>query len=537
MSKEIELEIKKPFIIVLLLILSLAFILELRVTLNSPIVFGDEGYHTKMAKWIYENKEYSIWSPFETPNLKKVSFSRPPLWNILEAGFFLIVGFSEVLVKVLTPFIATFLLGLTVFILGKKIFNEKIAFIASIIMVTVPCLVTYSVLFYTDILFTFVLTSFILCLMLALKENEKKYWVLSAVFAAFSVLTKIPGFVIFPIIGLVFLYELYKDKDFKIIKKYIPFILILGLLTAPFFIRNIYYYGTPMCGLPLFNNDGCTEEIDYEVQITRNFEGQTTPTGSELSLMDMGITNYLNFAYGSIFFIPLFFLCGLYLVLKKYDIKNILLLIVLISFIPVLAMGTKRAEDTARYMLGLMIVISLIVAIYLEKVYNFIGKYYKNLAIIVFILVIIVGFWGLNQKLTIMKSVKKFSPSFFEACDWIKENTPEDSLLFTVWSHRATYNCDRNVAFYASMPDSRDIILSNDLDLVTSRLKAEGITHIFVQKFSIDKTAYREKYPVEFVQLLEDNPDHFKKLYENGPVSKQCLQGGCDGNIVYEVVY
>jgi len=537
MSKEIELEIKKPFLIALLLIISLIFIFELRVTLTSPIAFGDEGYHTRMAQWIYENKEYPIWTPFEQANLRIEGFSRPPLWNILEAGIFLIIGFSEIVVKILTPFIATFMLGLVVFLLGKKIFNEKIAFIASIIMITVPCLVTYSVLFYTDVLFTFVFSSFVLCLMLALKKNEKKYWILSGIFASFSILTKLPGIVVFPIIGLVFLYELFKNRNLKIIKKYISFFLILILITGPFFIRNFYYFRTPMCGLPLFNNNNCIKSPEYEVQTNREFEGSTTPTGSELSLMKMGITNFLNFAYGSIFFIPLLFLCGLYLIIKKQNIENVLLLIVLISFIFVLIKSTSRAEDTARYMLGSLISISFIVAIYLDKVYEFIEKYYKNLAVIVFILVIILGFWNLNQKLKIMKAVKQFSPSFFEACDWIKQNTPENATLYTVWGHRATYNAQRKCAQFASLPDSRDILLSNNATLVHERLKAEGINYVFVQKFSIDKHAYRQKFPVGFVQVLENNPDYFKKVYENGPVSKQCLQGGCDGNIVYEVVY
>lgn len=531
-----EIEIKNPAVIILLVILSLVFFLEVRVTLNTPIAFGDEGFHTRMAQWIEKEKEYPVWIPFEGTEIYKENFARPPLWNFLEAGFFLIMGFHEIIVKVLTPFIATFMTGLVVFILGKKIFNEEIAFIASIIMVTVPSFVTYSVLFYTDIFFTFVFTSFVLCIMLALKENEKKYWILSIIFASFSILTKTPGFVVLIIFGLVFLYELYKTKKIKIIKKYIPVIIMMALICGPWVLRNINYYKTPVCAA-LFKRDTCKQTFDYEVQTNRDWAGRTTPTGSEQSVIKMGIVNYMNFAYGSMFFIPLFFLCGLYLILKERNIKNILLIIVLISFIPVLAISTTRAEDTARYMLGILVGISFAAAIYLEKIYKFIKKYYKNLSFIVFILVIAFGFWGMNQKLKVMNSVKQFSPSFFEACDWIEQNTPEDALLFTVWGHRATYNCQRSISIYGSLPDSKDIILSYNLDLVYPRLIEEGITHVFVQKFSIDQTPYGEKYPVEFVLLLENNPDHFKKVYENGPVSSQCFQGGCDGNIVYEVIY
>jgi len=530
-----EIEIKNPTILLLLAILSIFFFLEVRTTLNSPIAFGDEGYHTRMAQWIEENKEYPKWIPFEGTNLYGKNFGKAPMWNFVEAGLFLLFGFSEFLVKILTPFVATFMLGLTVFIFGKKIFNERIAFMASILMVSVPCLVTYSVLFYADAFFTYVFTSFVLFTILALKENEKKYWILSGLFAAFSLLTKTPGLAVFPVISLAFLYEFYKTKKFKI-KKYFPFIILLILICGPWVLRSLVYFKTPVCAA-MFTTEECKKTFQYEVQTNNNFAGRTTPGGSELSVLNMGLTNYLNFAYGSIFFIPLFFLCGLYLVFKQRKIENVMLLIVLVSFIPVLAMSTERAEDTARYMLGTMISISFITAIYLEVIYKFIEKYYKHLALIVFILVISFGFWNLNEKLKIMIAVKQFSPSFFEACNWIEKNTPEDSLLFTVWGHRATYNCHRDISFYGSLPDSRDIILSNDLDLVLSRFEAHGITHVFLQKFSIDTKAYREKYPTQFVQFLENNPDHFKKIYENGPVSTQCLQGGCDGNIVYEIVY
>ena len=142
------------------------------------------------------------------------------------------------------------------------------------------------------------------------------------------------------------------------------------------------------------------------------------------------------------------------------------------------------------------------------------------------------------QKLETMQKVKQFSSTFFEACDWIKLNTDKDSLIMTIWAHRAAYNCDRTISRYGDLPDIEDIILSNNETLVKERLEAHGVTHLFVQKFSMNNDGYYlEKYPVSFVEFLESNPDTFKKVYENGPPVEQCYNTLCDGNIVYEIVY
>ncbi len=80
--------------------------------------------------------------------------------------------------------------------------------------------------------------------------------------------------------------------------------------------------------------------------------------------------------------------------------------------------------------------------------------------------------------------------------------------------------------------------MSRDVNYTKEIAEKLGVTHIFVQKFSLSNQALAERYKVESVQFFEDNPETFKKLFENGPPLQQCLQqGGCDGNIIYEIVY
>ena len=153
-EKEIVIEIKSPYLIATLVFLLIVFGLEMKVMLESPIVFGDSGFHARMAQWIAENLEYPIWVKFRSTDIRLEGFPRPPLFNLLVASFLFFLGNFEFWIKFIDPFVS-FLMGLATFLLLRKIFNERISFIASVLVVTVPSFVTYAVLVYTDVLFTF----------------------------------------------------------------------------------------------------------------------------------------------------------------------------------------------------------------------------------------------------------------------------------------------------------------------------------------------------------------------------------------------
>jgi hypothetical protein len=306
------------------------------------------------------------------------------------------------------------------------------------------------------------------------------------------------------------------------------------LIPAGWLIRNYYYYKDPTCySLPfvkLFDTKGCA--ID-EFQSKYQFSGRTQQTGTEQTVYTMGLMTYFDFAYGSLWFVVLAFFCGLFILLFKRDMTSYLIIFSLVLLLFIFYLSTGRAEDTARYTLGWVPIIALISATWFEKIYEFIKKYQKYVALVVFIFVLVLGFLNLNEKLTVMAQVKQFSPLFFEACDWIKQNTSKDSLIMTIWSHRAVYNCQRNCT-----GNMADISLSKDVNYTLSVAKQNGITHLFIQKFSLSNQPLEESYTVDFVQFLENNPDHFKKIFENGPSLDQCIQqGGCDGNIVYEIKF
>lgn len=543
-EKEITIELKNPEIWVLIFILLSILVFELLVTFNNPISFGDEAFHTRMAQWIGENVEYPTWIPFTQTKNFKADFSRPPYWELLLTSFLYLFGFKEAFVRFLPPFVA-FLTGLAVFLLGKELYNKKVGFMASIMAVTIPSFITYSVLIYTDVLVTFFLTMFFLLFVLSIKKGEKKYLVLSGIFGGFSFLSKITGFAAYIFIFLVCIYVLIKQRKlYGPFKKY--FVLFLVLTSMAFIIliihisRNYFYYGTPGCYWTLIpysekfiNFSGCTFNVT-EFESKYNYTGRTEQVGTEQNVYNMGITNYLNFAFGNIFFVVFAAISGVFLLLYKKDNISIFILFMLLIFLVLFAtQASTRAEDTARYTLALTPFICLTAAKWFEEVYNFIGRYQKYLALVVFIFIIIFSYLNLKDKLDTMAKVKQFSPTFFEACDWVKKNLPRDAVLSTVWSSRAAYSCQRDVR-----GNEPDVFLSRDVNYTKEVAKKLGITHLFIQKFSLSNEALSEKYQVDSVKFFEEHPETFKKVYENGLPLDQCLnQGGCDGNIIYEIEY
>lgn len=532
-EKEITINIKNPEVILLLIFLGVVFFLELQVTLNSPIAFGDEGHHTTWAKYIGENREYPILEPMFGTKIDKLTFHHKPLWQILQGSFYLIFGFHDVIVKFLTPFIGSVLLGLAVFVLIKKIYNKEVGLIASFISVGIHSLVTYSVLVYTDALLTLYFFLSVSMLILALKENRKRYWILSGIFGAFSILTKNVGYAILPLIGICFLYKVLEQKNLlKPLKEFFLLIAFLALILGSFFIRNFVYYSTP--DSYLFGVFVGGEEPGYKHRY--EFEGRVEEVGTEMHILKMGIMNYLNFAYGNVWFIVFAFFCGLFALLLRKSREDILILLTLFAIVPIFYRSLGgRAEDTSRYTLGWVPIIASISAVYFEKLYDFIKKYQKHIALVVFLFVIFFSFQNLNEKLNAMKQVKRFSPLFLEACNWIKENVEKDARLMVIWGSATMYNCQRQVG-----GGGPDVVVSNNLTLALSVLKMQGTTHIFIQKFSISWADRKlsEKYPISFVQLLENNPQNFEKVYENGPSLEQCRQmGGCDGTILYKIKF
>jgi len=541
----LSIEIKNPVLLVSLVAIAFFTGLGFSVTLNSPIAFGDEGLYVHLGRWIAQNFEYPINIPLYGTKLAYFDFSRPPAWDFLQSGFYMLFGFSELIVKFLTPFIA-FLTGISVYILVKKMFNEKVGLVTALVLITIPAYVTYTVLFYVEMLLVFYISLSFLLAALAYQTGERKYWVASGIFAALSILTKTSGYFALLFYAFFFLLYFYKKRVGEINRIFPLLAIIVLLLVGPFLLRNQIYYGST--GIPFIGGNSKPTTIQYTPQ--NQFAGRATETQTEAALISFGITNYLNFAFGILWFVPLGFAIGLFLLWIERENKFIFVVPLLLMLIPLTYFSLNiRVEDMARYVLGLVLGIAFTVGIFGGKLWKVLEDRNKYIAYVFILLIIFAAYLNLNSKLTAARfynsqtksyaGYKQFSASFFDMCTYIKSNLPKDAILLSLNTHPTVYNCERQ-AFW-NLPDLADIIATNNTLLMKERLKANGITYIFVQKFSLSNEPIFLSYPVSFVETLVNDTKDFKQVRENGASLDFCksalAQGSvCDGTMLFEVI-
>lgn len=594
---------KKLFFLGFLLVV---LALELYVTFTSSIAFGDEGFHLSTARAIGQNLVYPKYTPLLGSAIFHDNFNRPILWDITEAFFYMFGGIAELIIKFLTPF-AAFLTGLAIYSLGKKLFSENAAIFASILSVTIPSFVTYSVLFYVTVPLVLFFSIGLLTFLLAIKTEHKKYFLMSAVFTTLAILTDIAGFFL-PIFFFLFaLYELSRKLSahgfWELVKKYYILFLIPLIFVSPWVIRNVaLYYVSGCTSFRAVIQGSCTLPNTYVP--TYSFAGRTATVGTETGVLQLGILSYLQFAYGftssnavlsllGVALIPFSFVAGFYLLYRrreKVDISLIILTVIFaIAFFEIGGLVQGRAEDTARYFLTAVPLIGLVCGEYFSFLSNGIVSFFKrksssiilisaltlflifsayafyslsliflvfaviflvvlstvflikgeqrelSILLIVAAFIIFFAFVNMQQKATTMISVKRFSPLFFQACNWVQQNTPANASLLSLQTYPTLYNCNRQAVWV--IPDNPDIILSDNITLVKDRLDANGINYIFVQKFSLSDQNYSQSYPISFVDFLNQNNQTFENVYENGVDVNTCIQqGGCDGTIVYKVL-
>jgi len=543
MAKEISVEIKNPKIWFLLAIVLIVAYIEMQLTFNAPIAFGDEPFHVYMGKYIGENIEYPKYIPAAETGTQKPGFHRSPVWNLIQGALYVMFGFNESIVMFLIPVIAS-LTALALYLLFKKIFNENIALMASIMMLTVPSFVTYSVMFYADLPYVFFLVMAVGTTMLMFKTKQMKYAILSGIFSSIAIHTKTPALTLGPFLLLCFLYQLFTEKKLmETLRLYGVIALILALMIGPFVLRTWVLYQNAYCSMtmfiPIFGKGHCTWQVPYEEQ--HIFSGDVQRTGQAAEMVKLGLANFIELSYGVLWFVPLLAFAGLHIMLKSKKSIYMPIIFILLGFVIVLSkIMSGRAEDANRYLLGVVPMASLMAGIYLDSVVDFVRqhreRYAKYVAVAFIVLMLYPSYINLKTKMATMTTVKQFSPMFFEMCDYVRENLPEDASLFILYAGPAIYNCERDSAW--EVMDKADILLNENVTNMLERLEFNGFTHIIVQKFAISQVAYSQSYPLTFVYFLESHPDSFKNIVEDGLPLQQCAQvGGCDGYIIYEIDY
>ena len=500
-----------------LIVIVAVLILFENITLNNPIVFGDEGYYAGAARWMAKNLIIPQTFPLFENKIMHESFSvSKPLYFLFETFGYFFGG--ETLVKIIIP-MATAVGASIIYFIAKKYYGWQAGLASTAFFLFTPSMVTYGVLGYTDaLLITFALGA-IHFGKSAFDNSSKKHLLLAGAFTGLAILTKNSGMFL---LLFFLLYEIFID-NMKNKKYFVTIVLIAFLMAVPWLIRNQIVFGSP-CYWKLADDNLCGPKFDIKPPRVQElqFEGRTIEAGTETSLFKFGFLNYSNFAYG--WALPTFFFLGLALLILRRNNSDKMLLILLASIIPLFYFSTWRAEDTARYMLPLVIPASLIGGSFVLEVFNSLAK--KHILIGIVLIIVVFGFSWIygKEKIYTMLQVKQFVPGAIDACKWVRENTDENSILFATYGSQIRYQCERKLL----ANNAEEIMLGNE-STSYNYLKLNGINYVFVINGLIAPAKLQENYPQQFVDMMEKST-FFKKIFDNTE------KFGSNGARIFEVL-
>ncbi|MBU3906628.1 MAG: glycosyltransferase family 39 protein [Nanoarchaeota archaeon] len=379
---------KKDLKLFLILLISFYFLIQSAFSFLSPVKYWDETIYTNLGRNLLIYHEYSFLHGFAdfSSNWPLAGF-RPPLLPII-ISIVSIFSKEVFLLNFLGPIFSS--LGvLGVFLLSKKLFDDKVAIYSSVLFAFFPLYLFWGFRILTDSLFLSLMLFAIYFFWVAFFEDSKKikFPILFGVFSALAFLSRY-SFIWFLL--LFFLSLLFKNKNLKFLsdKKIWLGVLSFFVIIAPWFACNYLSYGS------LF-------------EFLRHANEASLRWGKQPALFYL-VYFLKNFAI----FIP-FFAFGLYSRDKRYDNSKIFLSIwFVVIFLFSIFMGHKEE----RYLLPLLPAVCILSSFGLNKIKN-----YRNI-----LFVIIVIYFSFFNFYTFYKSVNSYNSDeqvcFFNAMNFIKES-------------------------------------------------------------------------------------------------------------------
>lgn len=483
------------------------------VTLGSPIAFGDEGFHAGTPKRMVETMEIPKY--FEGTKIYSGAYFRPPLPHLTYAGAMLVFGTSDTVTKILTPLFSLFT-GMLLFLLAKRLHSKEAGLAAIFLYFVTPSMITYNVLVYSEapliFFFTFFLYSFF-----RYAEGDKRFLLLAGITGGFTVLSKFTGLLVYPLLIIFLLAQPSLRKNLKGFAALFAIALVVGASSD---VRQIFAYGgTCQPRIPLDNRcylGGAPANIERDIG---SFSGYVQQSGTNLSLLGIGVMNYIQFGYTStIFFL---FMAGLIFGALGRNEK-----LRLMSFAGLFLYGAlvyetinARTEDSVRAALLGTVPLFILGGAYFAGLVNGILKTgrHKAAAVIAILLVVFIAFFGYStsaQRVADMKTVKQFSPDYIEGCKWMDENLPAGSYTINLWGAPCQFYAPKINSVWTDMKELPDVLFSSKDNDVIPLLERNGISHIIVAKFSISASNVVTATPLSFVNYLNSS-ERFSLVYEN----------------------
>ncbi len=151
-----------------------------------PLMDPDEGRNAEVAR------EVAVEGHWLPPTLGgRVRYEKPPLFYWLDAVSMKVLGVTEFSAR-LVPAISALFTVFLIFLFGKIVWDEDVAFLSGFVLTTTFIFFVFSKIVIFDMVLTFFITGSIVFFYLYLTNRKLVFWLLSTLFCCLSVLTKGP---------------------------------------------------------------------------------------------------------------------------------------------------------------------------------------------------------------------------------------------------------------------------------------------------------------------------------------------------------
>lgn len=563
---------KEPFIVALVAILGSAVVFYAGV--NSDVYLGDESPHYFVASKLYEDKEGAFSDPNFTCKVLRVTlrgYSLDILWHTLLAGLWGLSGQRSQLIAQLYQACWYFLLVLSVYLLGKELYNKTTGMYGAILCATMPFAVAYSILLYIDVPVTALTT---LTLWMAIKKS----YLWAGVFMGLALLTKRNALLILPSVFILLflkdrvLFELSELRN-QGVKQY----LVKGLAFTPLtefggvnikFLRIaiLYRIFSVLLELPnqgirkWFNKIGVVNFLKFAIPIFvvmipslyyrhKYASAVIPPQHLKAFLTDAGnqFTGFLhpeNFLLHPGFILkfigPVLLLCMiLYILNKRYEKQDLLLWIPITIYISMfvvclITMAASHSADITTFKTRILRLATSAMSIrYFSPVLPLLaliaGKELLSINTRHFRTILLaIAFMQMFTTAVYVQRARTIPPDLREAYNFFSRVYPHGQTVFcnkTALGIHTPHNPLRDMGKRMAL---RDLYWLADDKEIFSILKAHNISYVFVEKDMIfDDSRVRNTggYPKSFVEKLPRLP-FLKPIFTNGAAQIWQVQKG-----------
>jgi len=425
----------KNFNILVILVMLLALVIRIKyLTINQTVWYDEAVYLSAAKNWAFGSP------PFE------LNFVRPALFPFLMAGLYKL-GATELVFRILI-FLSSLVGVFFTYLVGRKLFNKKIALIATLLISVSYINIFFTARILTDIpsLALWLISTWLFWKGYVEKDSKIYLWLLGF-FMAFGILMRFP----FGILAIIFLLYVLGTEGFKFLKNKNLWIgsIIALLLMIPY---GVWYYFTYNL-IPIIAAAGFYPPAVMLQNYTLFFL-LLVQNHFSLSLLVFVI------GLGVILFRTLI---GYDYIRKDLQIKKnfftlLWLTITLIYFVFLSGIAEER------YLLFTAPVVFYIIGFGLMKLYSSIKKYNIIFAMILVILILLSHSFVQIQRADGLVQLKhRGNFGLHGAGTFIKQNSNPGDKIVASGVPILTYYSDREVIYWTSEEEFEELIKSEDV--------------------------------------------------------------------------